>query len=207
MPSRKWRHNMGYTHYWKRKERFNAAKFEAVVRDFKTIMPELDKLGVKLADGHGKSQPIITDNEIVFNGPTNCGHPEQDLGITWPSNSARGIANTSENVQDGTWFAGATLQARACGGDCSHEGFVLEKYESMPDYQKTRGNKLTFDFCKTAYKPYDIAVTAALIIAKHHLGNAIKISSDGNAKDWFDAALLIKTTLGYGFDFQLETEE
>ena len=36
-----------------------------------------------------------------------------------------------------------------------------------------------FAFCKTDRKPYDSVVVACLLAAKHHLGAAIKVSSDG----------------------------
>lgn len=41
-----------------------------------------------------------------------------------------------------------------------------------------------FNFCKTAYKPYDTPSTAFLIMAKCELGNQISIRSDGDNSDW-----------------------
>lgn len=38
-----------------------------------------------------------------------------------------------------------------------------------------------FNFCKTARKPYDLAVGLVLLIAKKHAPNSIRVSSDG---DW-----------------------
>ena len=32
--------------------------------------------------------------------------------------------------------------------------------------------------------PYDAAVTACLVVMKHHLGDAIRVSSDGEIGDW-----------------------
>jgi hypothetical protein len=54
-----------------------------------------------------------------------------------------------------------------------------------------------FACTKTAYKPYDVAVTAFLILAKHHLGDAIKVSTDGEPKDWEDGRMLCEAVLGY----------
>ena len=45
-----------------------------------------------------------------------------------------------------------------------------------------------FNFCKTARKEYDGLVTAALLLAKHHLGNRIRVSSDGNIDEWKNGA-------------------
>lgn len=41
-----------------------------------------------------------------------------------------------------------------------------------------------FHFCKTAQKPYDAVVCAVLLAAKHHLGAALTLSSDGTWAEW-----------------------
>ncbi len=41
-----------------------------------------------------------------------------------------------------------------------------------------------FTFCKTQFKPYDRLVCAVLIAAKHHLGDGIVVSSDGDWDEW-----------------------
>ena len=61
-----------------------------------------------------------------------------------------------------------------------------------------------FNFCKTEHKPYDIAVTSLLIIAKHYLGDIIKVSSDGDIVDWEEAMDLLQKAYGYGEEFNLE---
>lgn len=55
-----------------------------------------------------------------------------------------------------------------------HETFVLTRQSSG------------FPFCVTARKPYDRVVTAVLLLAAHHFGDLIKISSDGDMDgvDW-----------------------
>ena len=57
-----------------------------------------------------------------------------------------------------------------------------------------------FNFCKTAQKPYDIAVTASLIHAKKVFGDNIKISSDGDWSDWEGGQLLYESV----YDVQSE---
>lgn len=54
------------------------------------------------------------------------------------------------------------------------------------------------EFCKTERKPYDVMVTAALIIAKHHLGDDIDVESDGGDEDWKAGRVLVQIALGYG---------
>ncbi len=67
----------------------------------------------------------------------------------------------------------------------------------------SKDKRYQFECCKTAYRPYDVLVTALLIAAKHHFGTAIRVSSDGESKDWDEARMLCEVTLGYGrtFDF------
>ena len=54
--------------------------------------------------------------------------------------------------------------------DLGHETFVVGK------------DKIDWDFCKTAGKPYDLLVGACLVAAHEILG--YKVSSDGQGKDW-----------------------
>lgn len=56
------------------------------------------------------------------------------------------------------------------------------------------------DFCKTAEKPYDMAVTASLILAKKIFGDDIEIRSDGNWSDWQSGQLLYESV----YDIQPE---
>jgi len=56
------------------------------------------------------------------------------------------------------------------------------------------------DFCKTAEKPYDMAVTASLILAKKIFGEDIEIRSDGNWSDWESGQLLYESV----YDIQPE---
>ena len=65
------------------------------------------------------------------------------------------------------------------GRDMAHETFRWEGIPSISEHRKDEPE--TFDFCKTAYKPYDVVVTAILIRAKHIYGDCVSISSDG---DW-----------------------
>lgn len=172
---------MGYTHYWRRVQEFDPESYKAVVRDFQRIRRHLRMAGVMFAGPHGDGEPVFNDEQIRFNGPSNCGHDHRDLGITWPAENPDPEAVTDEA---GTWFAGLTLNRRTCGGDCSHESFILDRID-----------REDFNFCKTAYKPYDLAVCCVLIIAKHHLGKAISVSSDGGPEQWRDAVELCQRIL------------
>lgn len=193
---------MGYTHYWERPERLDPEKFTKAAGDVRLVLKKLKELGLELAGPDGEGMPIIGDSVIAFNGKRQCGHQRRDLGITWPSpsNDTGGIGSAVK----GKWFAGALLMERTCDGDCSHESFWLEVNETMPDYQKKDGKNLIFNFTKTAYKPYDLAVTAVLVILKHHFGDKILVRSDGDLKDWRDGSMYCQMVLGYGSRFTLD---
>lgn len=65
-------------------------------------------------------------------------------------------------------------------GELSHEDFVLREHFNQNEN----------DFCKTAYKPYDIVVKACLSVMKYRLRDSIEISSDGNAWEWIEGVKL-----------------
>lgn len=56
-------------------------------------------------------------------------------------------------------------------GDESHETFIIRRKD------------LTWDFCKTARKPYDAVITAVLILARYTFPD-FSVSSDGDWEDW-----------------------
>ena len=202
---------MGYTHYYETVPEFDKEKFALVAKDFEKLVAPLEHLGVKLAGGLGAGEPEITRTEIRFNGLERCGHSEKNLGIAWPSDNASGVASGHAENQHvaGKWHFGLEIETRTCDGDCSHETFSLEqKRTPRGEWDKPRKTKrdaeMYFAFTKTAYKPYDLAVTACLIIAKHHLKDDILVSSDGNIDKWKDAMMLCGHFLGYGGGFQLD---
>jgi len=71
------------------------------------------------------------------------------------------------------------------GDDNSHETFLFQPFDC--------GN---FAFCKTAYKPYDVVVTACLAIAADVIQDGIEVSSDGDTEDWEEGAALATRVLG-----------
>ncbi len=51
---------MGYTHYWRREPRIEAAVFSKIVKDFSALVPIMAQNGVPLAGGMGEGEPEIT---------------------------------------------------------------------------------------------------------------------------------------------------
>lgn len=71
-------------------------------------------------------------------------------------------------------------------GDEACETFVLEKSP------KKLGE---FNFCKTNDRPYDLMVTALLIVCAGYAEGALNISSDGTAEEWQPAVDLVTKVL------------
>ena len=72
-------------------------------------------------------------------------------------------------------------------GDDGHETFLLAR-DSEPG--RTAGDKYRFQFCKTAHKPYDIAVVAILTLCHRYTNGAWDIGSDGEPDEWKDGVAL-----------------
>lgn len=194
---------MGYTHYWYRPLAIDSAVYRNIGNDFNKVVLELDNLGVRLGDGGGAGVPEISDGEINFNGLAACGHAENAaISIPWPTVNAGGIKHSMVS-EAGMWFAGTLLDHRCCNGDCSYESFVFPREAEVKKYQARSPDGLQFDCCKTAFRPYDLAVTAFLIIAKRHLKDQISVSSDGEDQHWEDARRLCQSFLGYGVEYHL----
>lgn len=81
--------------------------------------------------------------------------------------------------------------------DEGHETFYIAQ-EFDEGYRQPDDTGKLFAFCKTARKPYDTAVTACLIILKHHLGDAIRLSSDGGNEGWLEGLEVVQAVLSYG---------
>lgn len=71
-------------------------------------------------------------------------------------------------------------------GEYAHENLLLREHFNQNE---------SFNFCKTARKPYDTCVTACLIVLKHYLGDNVDIGSDGERTDWIAGLFLVRSAL------------
>lgn len=85
-------------------------------------------------------------------------------------------------------YGGVELNGK---GDLGHEFFTLREHFK----QNLEGFGGGFHFCKTARKPYDTVIVACLAILKYRLGNAIEVSTDGQAGDWVNGVLLARRVI------------
>lgn len=194
---------MGYTHYWYVKVgELPQDQFSKVAEDFRVVLKELRKDGLVLAGPDGTGRPEIGPHVIAFNGRARCGHKrDTEIVIPWPTKGAGGIARSSESAKAGGWFGGALVRERTCNGDCSYESFVFERISSEP---RDIGH---FGSCKTAFRPYDVAVTACLLIARHRFGDPIQVKTDGEDAQWIDAKEVCQSVLGYGLEYEVDDGE
>jgi len=122
-------------------------------------------------------------------------------GVKLAGGDGRGVMTVSNEA---IWLNGVAEGA--------HETFYLPLHYEKPSWHDQlrvdgKEEKLAFQFCKTAQKPYDIAVTCGLVIFKHHFGDAVRVHSDGDLSDWAAAILLCESVLRYGKDFKLDKED
>jgi hypothetical protein len=210
---------MGYSHYFYRPETIE--NFDKIVEDTQKVLKFLtDEMGIDFANSVGDigSTPKFTKDVIGFNGSDEqrigVWTTDEDISIPWPSSMASisdPVADPIASKTEGNWFAGSMVSQRVAPkgqnglGSGSYESIYVKRIFPKDGYRQPNENGLLFECCKTAYRPYDLAVTAFLIIMKHH-DSRIKVSSDGEDKDWLDGKIVCHNVLGYGMDFTFNEE-
>lgn len=186
---------MGYCHYWEVEQEIDRETFSSIVGDVQRIILTLDDMGVKLAGPLGQGLPEFDSDHIAFNGLWNCGHAKNsDIAIPFPAPGATGIGDSADAVAGSYFGMGTFLRHRTCDGNCSYETFSLDRV--CDETGKVSDGRYS-DSCKTAFRPYDLAVQSVLLISKHYLKERIKVWSGGGNYHWNDARLLCYVHLGY----------
>jgi hypothetical protein len=89
----------------------------------------------------------------------------------------------------------------------SHETFFVPR-TFVPRHRQVDEKDRHFAFCKTAGKPYDLAVCCCLIILNTHFGTEVfRVASDGDEAAWQPAKYACQQFLGYGSDWRLRQVE
>lgn len=159
---------MGYTHYFHHTRRFTNAQWAEVMTDLNRIAATARAEGITLADGFGESELPAKGSESVTDGPRYLPDQRDESGEKFVS------------------FNGL--------GEDGHETFILFQNRAplLPHQDKARRG---WDFCKTARKPYDVAVTACLCYLESVYPGQISAESDGAAEDWQDGLALARRAL------------
>jgi hypothetical protein len=79
-------------------------------------------------------------------------------------------------------------------GDDGHETFLIHPAST------------SFEFCKTASKPYDKIVCAVLAVFKEHGGDIVEITSDGDEPDWQEGLDYAAKVLGRKVNLPVKKE-
>jgi hypothetical protein len=170
---------MGYSHYWERPAVLGTEEeFEDFAKDCRTIF----------------AYCVWTTYEEVV--------------VPWPTPAAS-ILDAKDPVA-GNWGLGGTLVTKriapcenlATVARGSYEPVYIGRCSAKGALQLDIEKDLFFRSCKTAYRPYDLTVTAVLIALKHHFPVS-KICSDGEEKDWLDGRILCNNILGYGLNTEI----
>jgi hypothetical protein len=101
-------------------------------------------------------------------------------------------------------FAHDKVSFNGSGEDDSHETFAIMPEEAVNEWQSN--TKHTFACCKTARKPYDLAVQCCLVVFDHYFPDDFFVSSDGEDWAWQEARETCDGIVGYGAGFRLRHE-
>lgn len=100
-----------------------------------------------------------------------------------------GLSGYSAHTEPGR-YGGLKINGK---GDESHEDFTMrEHYKENLEWSNS-------NFCKTARKPYDVVVTACLIVLANRLPDYITVSSDGYREEWIEGLQLAKEVTGVAY--------
>jgi len=83
------------------------------------------------------------------------------------------------------YVSGTEIRFNGIGGE-GHETFHVDRLSRDRYGRSDQSYPFGFDFCKTARKPYDVAVTAILTIMHHYARGGWDIGSDGTQEDWLE---------------------
>ena len=195
---------MGYNHYWRRAPELDRDSFVRAVADIRLILEALKKRGVQMAGPEGHGEPELNDFIIAFNGKRECGHRYIDLGDPYPAENAEGIEAVLDPVV-GPFVTGARLATRVCGGSCAGKPFIIDRKFSVRSWSQLEHGGY-YSYCDTAFKPYDMAVTSALVRLKERLRDEITVSSDGHERGFAEAKQFCRELFGWASHFSLESE-
>lgn len=118
---------------------------------------------------------------------------------------AIGIPLAGWDGSDKAVFTGTKIVFNGCGEFDSHESFVVPRTFAA-NFKHADKNGRLFACCKTAHKPYDLAVMCCLIVMNIAFGTDVfTVCSDGADASWKPACAACQRHLGYGGDWTLPT--
>jgi len=113
--------------------------------------------------------------------------------------------------KDMVYFNGSGTTERVRSGDhwvdalCDTPEHNNLGHETFSIYRKNYGENAC-SFCKTARKPYDLMVTACLLLYKYYF-NSASITTDGTEDDWSEAYKFIASVFGKSRALELKFQD
>ncbi len=180
--------------------------FAQAADDIQIILSRLRDMGVMIAGPTGSGAPELNTQTIAFNGASRCGHRYRDIGKPFASPTATGIEEKEPpyDANATPWYSGPYLDTRVCGGSCAAEPFLVDRKYLVRDWERPEDMNRFACSCMTHFKPYDLAVTSALIRLKERLGEAIVISSENPEHGFDDAKRLCRELFGFTSRFEIQ---
>lgn len=173
---------MGYTHGWHRGNLKNHGQktWDKFILDCKKLYKNMPKYTTSAGGCYAESP-------LIINGCGRYKYAAFNKNIIW-FNGTNGTNRKKD--EDGDWET-----INKVGVDTlSHETFILSRKPI------NLGN-----FCKTARKPYDLMVTACLLLYSYYFRNVV-VDSDGTEEDWSEAFKFIASVLGKSLALELKME-
>jgi hypothetical protein len=191
---------------WTRTLELDREPFANAAEDVQIILSRLRDMGLRIAGPAGAGKPEMDSETIAFNGAAACGHRYRDLGKPFASPTASGVEEREPPYDAAAepWYSGPYLDTRVCGGNCAAQPFVMDRKYMVRDWERPIAGGHYDCECETHFKPYDLAVTAALIRIKERLGDAIEISSENPDHGFDDAKRLCRELFGWGSRFDIK---
>ena len=166
---------MGYTHYFYRKElTHDDETWDLFIKDVKEIARRFNLIT-------SNSQHFITDMKVT-----------RELDIAIGDGVDQGGSPIFNNKE--VWFNGVgdnSHETMAIYKDMSH---ILTNTDDYRAYQRDNWEKNgeVFSCVKTQHKPYDVLVTAVLVLYKYHFKDKVSIASDGGPEGLEEGLALVE---------------
>lgn len=163
---------MGYTHYWTQKKTIKSADWIEIQAACIRIIAAAVQSGVRIAGADGTGSPLLNTETISFNGDG-----KEDCSYSYTSS-----------------FDGTLRRVEQFG---AHESFWLDRKLQRDENERSpnNGKLIKWTFCKTARKPYDVAVTAIGCCLESIWPNYFEFTSDGHLNDWQAGLALARQAL------------
>jgi hypothetical protein len=164
---------MGYTHTWTRPRVINKTTYARMRQDFIQLMQNLPK--------YFPVPNTYYRCPLVLKG--------------WDGISDLDLSDPDEFIFNGDASYQITVQwlIKEERDQLSHDTFRFDRKYHKHARENEEG--IYSNFCKTATKPYDLAVCGCLLIAQHHLQEDFTLHSSGNIhteQSWPEVRRLIE---------------